>query len=492
MARRGRQAIVAALAAAAAACGGGRGEAPGGGGQAVVGSWPVSNVTYGLADGILETPVVSMTTDEAQNRWVATPRALYLLRPGEKRFTRFDEASGLHLGRVTGLAPGPVGWARYCDNAPVAGDAPCGGTVTWGGAAEGGILSLAGGAPNEVFVGYDGAHAEGQPPCPDDVTGAGFDWCDPDAHTGKVDWVRLQPDGTLKVVRFDLVANRMGGKFWHDRRMYRLAYDHFVNRRTLYGASEHGITILFPDRYREPRPGEWFDATYGEYMGDHLHARVCRFDPPAPCPDGSEAGQRMGDWKGLAIDGQGRLWHAGKWTAGRITWVADPHEWVFRNGAAFDAAFGDPYTGPGDDNPPVFEVAAEGHEPRMTGVAVCPDGRVWFSTEGAEDGPARERGDVLAVWDGRGFRAFTGPQVGLADPRARDVACLPDGRVVVAGYTSGLSIFDPAKGTSIPIRASGGLIPSDAIRAIEVDRMVSPPTLHVATDGGAAALRVLP
>ncbi|HET8538664.1 MAG TPA: WD40 repeat domain-containing protein [Anaeromyxobacter sp.] len=455
-------------------------------------AWPVSNVTYGEGDGILEQPVVAMTTDEGQNRWVATRRALYLLRPGDEKFTRFDETSGLHLGMMTGLEPGPVGWAKYCDNAPVADDAPCGGTVTWGGAALNGIQSLAGGEADEVFVGYGGTHADPAPLCPDDPGYRGYDWCDPFAHSGKIDWVRLKRDGTLEVVRFDLVTNQMGARYWHDRLMYRLVYDHEVNARTLYSASEHGITMLLPDRYRAPRPGEWFDLAYSEYMGDHLHARVCRFDPPAPCPADSEEGQRMGGWHGLAIDAQGRLWHAGKWTAGRITWHPDPHVWVFRNGAAFDAAFGDPYDGPGTGNPPVFEVAAEGHEPRMTGVAVCPDGRVWFTSEGAEDGPARDRGDVLAAWDGRRFAYFTGPQIGLAESRARDVACLPDGRVVVAGFTTGLAIFDPAKGTSKTVRASSGLIPSDAIRQLELYRLMSPPTLQVATDGGAAALRVLP
>ncbi len=495
MARRITAAVCAALGAVAGACGGSHGSAGTGGGtieKTGPGPWPVANAAYGWADGIQEMPVVAMTTDEGQNRWVATPRALYVLRPGDKRFTRFDEANGLHLGMMTGASSGAPAFAKYCDNAPIADGAPCAGTVTWGGAALNGIVSLAGGAANEVFVGYGGTHTVPPVLCPDDPGYLDYDWCDPYAHTGKIEWVRLEPDGTLEVVRFDLVSNQMGAKFWHDRLMYRLAYDHLVHKRTLYSASEHGVTILFPDKYRAPRPGEWFDAAYSAYMGDHLHARVCRFDPPAPCPADSEAGQRMGDWHGLAIDANGSLWHAGKWTAGRITWVADPHVWVFRNGAAFDVAFGDPYDGPGSGNPPVFEVAAEGHEPRMTGVAVCPDGRVWFSSQGAEDGPAAANGDVVAAWDGKGFTYFTGAQVGLQESQARDIACLPDGRVVVAGFSTGLSIFDPAKGTSTSIRASGGLIPSDAIRQIEVDRLVSPPTLQVSTDGGAAALRVLP
>jgi hypothetical protein len=35
-------------------------------------------------------------------------------------------------------------------------------------------------------------------------------------------------------------------------------------------------------------------------------------------------------------------------------------------------------------------------------------------------------------------------------------------------------------------------LPSDAVQSMELDRMVNPPTLHVATSTGAAAIRVLP
>ena len=61
------------------------------------GPWPMQNVTYGQADGIQETPVVGMSTDESQNLWVATKQALYLRRPTDARFTRFDAQAGLHL-----------------------------------------------------------------------------------------------------------------------------------------------------------------------------------------------------------------------------------------------------------------------------------------------------------------------------------------------------------------------------------------------------------
>ena len=149
----------------------------------------------------------------------------------------------------------------------------------------------------------------------------GYDYCDPLRHSGKVDRVRLNADGTLAVVRFDLLSNQYGAKYWHDRTISRLAYDHFVHPGTLYTGANHGVSILFPAKYREPRPGEWFDFAYSEYMGDHHHARVCYHEVCGP--DGESASMRVGDWLGLAIDGEGRLWHAGKWTAGRITWVDD-------------------------------------------------------------------------------------------------------------------------------------------------------------------------
>jgi hypothetical protein len=282
----------------------------------------------------------------------------------------------------------------------------------------------------------------------------------------------------------DLVANRQGGEFWHDRTVQSLAFDHFVHPHTLYAGTNHGVTMLLPDRFRLPRPGEWFDLAYVEWMGDHLHARVC---DPGPCPADSEGPQRMGDWAGLDVDARGDLWHAGRWTAGLITWVPDPVEWFERNGRAFAIAFGDPYPMPanaeGFTNEPVFKVAAEGHSVHLTGVAVCPDGRVWFSSSGPDTG----NGDTVAVWKGRSFDTFPAVRFGLGGS-VRDVVCLPDGRVALAGFHSGVVLHDPRTGGSTPVPG----LPSGTILDLEVDRMVSPPALHVATDAGAAVLRVLP
>jgi hypothetical protein len=462
------------------------------------GPWPVQNATYGASDGIRETPVVAVTTDEAENRWVATPRALYVLRPGDKAFKRYDELDGLHLGEMTGRTPGPIGWAKYCDTWPIADDAKCNSSigVQWGGAANGGILSLVGGAANEVFVGYSGRHpgysSNATPPvCPDDPNFEnGYDWCDPDRHSGKVDWVKLKPDGTITVVRFDFFSNDHGFLYWHDRIAYRLAYDHFVHPGTLYVGTEHGVTNLSPARWTpfagssRGEQGPWVDS----WFGDHLHALVCFH---ATCIPNSSTGQRTGGWQGLAIDAEGQLWHAGFFSAGRISWDPDPLHWMARGGAAFTAGFGDPYpTAPnaeGYEGEPVFKVAQEGDFVQLSGVAVCPDGKVWFSSLGPQNGTTH----TVARWTGHHFDTWDAASLGLGDGAVQDIACLPDGRVVLAGATSGLVLYDPAANTSKAIRAGQG-IPSDHVIRLEVDRMTNPPALHVATAGGAAFLRVLP
>jgi hypothetical protein len=437
------------------------------------GPWPVANVTYGTKDGIREAPVVALTTDEGQNRWLATHDALYLLRPGDTTFKRFDANDGLHL------AANP---AHYCNDRQIPVDKRCTSVESWGAAVSPGITALAGGSKDEVFVGYAGAHTDNVD-CNNDGNLA--DWCDPLRHTGKIDRVKLKADGSLQVDRMDLVANQHGGQYWHDRFINRLAYDHLVHGQTLYAATEHGVTILFPDKYRLPNTGEWYDVAYSEWMGDHLHARVC-FEKPC---DATSSNQRMGEWRGLAIDANGDLWHAGKWSAGLITWASDPTTWWQRAGKAYAFAFGDPYLGPGTPNPPVFEVAKEGHDVFLSAVSVCPDGRVWFGSLGAADGVPYT---VASFEAGKGFQYYLATSLGLPDAAVKDLVCLPDGRLVLASFSGGLVLWDPATNASKAIRASDGLIPSDEIESLEVDRMAEPPTLHVATSGGAAAIRVLP
>jgi hypothetical protein len=416
-----------------------------------------------------------MSTDETQNIWVATNAALYLLKPGQTQFMRFNAASGLHL------QDNPV---RYCDSS--FGDGLC---PIFGGAVDPGISVVEGGGANEVFVGYYGN---------EDGTQDDFD---PNRHTGKVDRVRLEADGTLRVDRFDLVFSN-SAQYWHNRTVERMLYDHFIHPHDLYVATNHGVDFLRPDRFRNPRPGEWFLDAVIEYMADHLHPRVCYH---AFCTgDNSVDSQRMGDWRGLALQKDGQLWVAGRWTAGAILYdnSVDPGgkpdltHWESRPGqTAFSAAFGDPYdpgtTPMGSGHQPVFRPAAEGEPVDLSAAAVAPNGLVWFAS-GPIYGGADDIAFGVASWDGSTFKIYDPvTDLGMQETNVRDLVVLPDGRLVLAGPTTGLTLYNPANGSHVSITAGNG-IPDNNVNALELDVMVKPPTLHVSTYSGAASIRVFP
>jgi hypothetical protein len=279
-------------AATQAGPGGAGSQAPGFGGA---GPWGSDNRRYGPADGILEQPVVGASTDEAQNLWVATHDALYLLKPGDKTFRRFDARDGLHL------QSNPV---QYCD--ADFGDRAC---PISGAASDPGISEIEGGAAGEVFVGYFG------------IDDGSDDWTDPNRHSGKLDRVRLSSNG-LQVDRFDLSSSNTA-QFWHNRTVQRLVYDHFQHPHELYVGTNHGVDRLWPDKYRAPAKGEWFLKAESEWMSDHLHPQVCFHHA---C-DASESDLRLGDWKGLALSKDGNLWVGGRWTAGQIRWTQDLPSW---------------------------------------------------------------------------------------------------------------------------------------------------------------------
>jgi len=156
-------------------------------------------------------------------------------------------------------------------------------------------------------------------------------------------------------------------------------------------------------------------------------------------------------------------------------------------------AFGDPYVqgqcnAEGFCNQPVYMVNAEGDTISVQALAVASDGRVWFAS-GRTTTVDVPRG--LAAWDGKNF-SYTYPgAAGMSETDVRDILALPDGRLVLAGATSGLIVWNPQTGAHTSLRGQQWL-PDDHVLRIELDQMVSPPTLHVATWGGAAAIRKLP
>ncbi len=492
------------------------------------GPWPLANEQFTSAQGIQETPVVGVTTDEAQNLWVATHEAIYLLKPGQKSFRRFSGGDGLHT------ASNPV---RYCDD----GWAPGRECPIFGQADPPGIISLVGGGPNEVFVGYQsydnwtlvnskGEYVEGT-------------WEDPQRHDGKVDRVRLATDGTLIVDRFDFVSYNTV-MFWHDRSALRMIFDHFVHPHELYVGTEHGIDRVQPDNYSMPpqnasgQYATWFLPATFPWLGDHLHPRVCYHQ----WCSGSESrdGQRMGDWLGLALDAKGDLWVGGRWAAGKILWVPknvdtypdgtwwvqnppgapldapQPQGWPQRGGKSYGVTFGDPwcgsagltsvydpnYTDPATGShlkptsctpytgiPPVFQPPQEGDVVAISAVTVAPDGRVWWA--GAPfNGGDPSYGLAVNVPPSQRFDYLSPASFGMND-NVRDMVALPDGRLALGGDNTGLWLLTPSTLAVARVTAGQG-IPGNRVLRLELDTMVNPPALHVATDQGGATLRKLP
>jgi hypothetical protein len=73
----------------------------------------------------------------------------------------------------------------------------------------------------------------------------------------------------------------------------------------------------------------------------------------------------------------------------------------------------------------------------------------------------------------------------------RDMVALPDGRLALGGDNTGLWLLTPSTLAVARVTAGQG-IPGNRVLRLELDTMVDPPALHVATDQGGATLRKLP
>jgi hypothetical protein len=458
------------------------------------GPWPMTNEVYGASDGILESPVVGVTTDEpvslpgpgakvTQNMWVATNSALYLMRPGDTKFRRYDARDGLHL---------PGNPETSCDDVNGNPISPCPNAA----ADVPGISEIEGGAPDEVFVGYYGHHDWNSGNLPDGTPIDGSssdDW----RHSGQLDRVHLRADGSIEVVRFTMVSGDSTA-FWHNRTIERMVYDHFIHKHELYVGTDHGVDKFSPDLWTALPPRHSYDDWVNGnriWMSDHLHAQTCFHHP---CGDG-ETDLRLGDWRALALASNGDLWTGGRWAAGEIIYTPDNAVWFNRGGKSFSQAFGDPYTFC-DGGRPVFCVPQEGDFVNLSAVAVTSypldptQDQVWFSSGVIYGDPGDVNyGVARFLVHPKGLDqqwTYYDPvrDIGMAEVNVRDMLALPDGRLVLAGPNSGLTFWDPATGMHSTLRAGQG-IPSDQVYRMELDTMVNPPALHVATAGGAAVLR---
>src|SRR4051812_37555313 len=320
------------------------------------GPWAATGVTvYATAQGLFEAPL-SASVDESENLWVVTEKALYLKTPGAKTFRRYTAQDGLHVG---------PGYTEPPD-----------------------FTLVEGGGPNECFVGYY-FHDTHEPTTP----GAHTD-VDPAAHMGKMDQVLLQPDGRLKVNRYDL-RNSNDGHYYETRTIMSMVYDHVQHPGNLYVGSNHGVTRIVPAKYYPPPhldvdPFNTFDER--QWYADHVHPWVC---VGGPC-DGARV-STFGDWFGLTLAPDGRLWMGGLTNAGAIGFKDKLEDWVqsWQPVNPFVPAF---------EWPPVYLPARMGDPVNIRGVAVTHDGMAWFVSGGAEGWRSPHYG--IAAWDGKRFTYF--------------------------------------------------------------------------------------
>jgi hypothetical protein len=412
---------------------------PGGLGSGPVPSGPL--VIYGSAQGLLEAPI-SASMDEGENLWVVTGRALYLLQPGAKVFRRYTAQDGLHYG---------PGYTEPPD-----------------------ITLVEGGSKGECFVGYaardtndhmfKGAHTEKDP------------W----AHLGKMDQVLLKADASLKVNRYDL-RNSNDGHYYETRTITSMVYDHFQHPGNLYVGSNHGVTRIVPARYYPPPhldtdPFNTWDER--QWYADHVHPWVCM---GGPCSDPGRP-PTFGDWFGLTLAADGRLWMGGLTNAGALKFKEKLEDWV----QSWEPI--NPFT-PAFEWPPVFLPARMGDPVNIRGVAVTPDGMVWFVSGGAESWRSPHYG--IAAYDGRRFTYFDPTALGATEYNILEVQALADGRLVFGFPNSGLLVWEPGEAKGRRITQRDGL-PGERIGRMSQDQMHDPPLLLVPTDGGLAIFRNLP
>jgi hypothetical protein len=405
-----------------------------------IGPWPSAPITvYGTKQGLLEAPIAA-STDEAENLWVVTGRALYLLRPGDKVFRRYTGADGLHVGH---------GWTEPPD-----------------------FTLVAGGRAGECFVGYY-AHDTNIPPI-------AHTNLDPVAHLGKMDQVRINPDLTLQVNRYDF-HNSNDWHFYETRTVMSFVYDHFQHPGELYVGSNHGVTRVQAAKFRLPTTPADLGDPFGvekEYYADHVHPVVC---DNGFCDRLANPHYVFGDFFGLTLAADGRLWMGGLTSAGAIRWTPDLQTW--RNSWQPDNPFV-----PAFDNPPVFNPPSQGGNVNIRAVAVTTDGTVWFASGEAESWRGPTFG--LASWDGKVFLHVSPTSIGAAEFNVLEMVAWDD-KLVLGFPSTGLLVWKPGQAAGKRLGIKDGL-PGEAIGRLSLDRMVDPPQLFVPTEGGLAVLRSLP
>jgi hypothetical protein len=246
------------------------------------------------------------------------------------------------------------------------------------------------------------------------------------------------------------------------------------------------VNRIQPAKFRLPATSAEKSFPLGverEWYADHVHPWTCLGKPCGVDPEW----HIFGDFYGLTMGDDGRLWMAGLTAAAAIHWTPDLQFWwqSWEPDNPFDPAM------PGKGAPMVFTPPTFGGFINLRAVAVTADGTVWFASGEVESWRGATYG--LASWrdDNPWHMQYTDPTaLGAAEYNVLEMVAWND-KLVLGFPSSGLLVWKPgdAKGKRIGI-AEG--LPGQAIGRLYIDRMVDPPQLLVPTEGGLAVLRSLP
>jgi hypothetical protein len=178
-------------------------------------------------------------------------------------------------------------------------------------------------------------------------------------------------------------------------------------------------------------------------------------------------------------------------TAGAINYREKLEDWILSFGSfnPFSPAF---------EWPPIFVPPAMGDPVNIRGVAVTPNGVVWFVSGEVESWRGRTYG--IAAYDEscpkrkpacNMLTYFDPTALGATEYNILEVQALADGRLVFGFPSSGLLVWEPGESKGRRLTQRDGL-PGERIGRMSQDYMHDPPLLLVPTDGGLVIFRNVP
>ncbi|HZH77104.1 MAG TPA: DNRLRE domain-containing protein [Archangium sp.] len=399
--------------------------------------------------------VFGVSADEGGNLWVAGgEEGLFVLQKGQTRFRRFTMADGLR----------PYGYM-------LDGSAPAGEKYLK-------VISVAGGPPGVVFVGYEGKKpAPGLPTCEDEWDQAPAAGRTPDASiykSGDADRVTLTATG-IQVVHYDLSTgpNKVAAEPRGREKLcniLRIAYD--PRTRSVWFGANHGFAWGNADfTGYSCAPGTWDYGCAG--VREHVHPAINGWNS-----DQTRTVLLTDAYYGVSVTSNGDVWFGGANRSTRFRYGTNGYNyWAAQTQTeGSDYAWNRYDIWPDAVGEPNVPTKAQRVDDQVSGMAVMSDQRVWVGSW--------SRGLALLDPNGTRLRTLT---TELVDGKGyvSAVAADPLDNSVWAGASWGGGL-SRVQGTTV-LKYGSGVLPSALvwmrISDIQVDRSSTPRRILVAFQG---------